>query len=340
MNFSIPSLDRLVAGADPKNPDRTCCGKNALQALLGTVTRVVRAANGIPSGEEYSIRTSSSETATQLTHQAAAEALEVLGVAARLAVPDTPFSDAARRNLSAHRSLSGVCTLDAASGPDGRRQDTVQNLFPAFQDFLDDLLDDVDRALAFHERSPNAPLPLLTESKKSLTASTAGLSGEDARKKATRKDALFPEGHITALSLAVSSSASGGSARQASSSWAALRNPQLVRELAAAVRNRPQRQWLHLIDNFSPRFVPRLPAKPHALAPLHPAICRAQRLRSRRMRRLRRLIDGEEGESDEEPDRELETAATVCGAAADSFGAGAEDEGDVQSSKNTQDRQC
>ncbi|KFG64545.1 3'-5' exonuclease domain-containing protein, partial [Toxoplasma gondii RUB] len=46
---------------------------------------------------------------------------------------------------------------------------------------------------------------------------------------------------------------------------------------------------------------------------------------------------GEEGESDEEPDRELETAATVCGAAADSFGAGAEDEGDVQSSKNTQD---
>ncbi|RQX72010.1 3'-5' exonuclease domain-containing protein, partial [Toxoplasma gondii CAST] len=337
MNFSIPSLDRLVAGADPKNPDRTCCGKNALQALLGTVTRVVRAANGIPSGEEYSIRTSSSETATQLTHQAAAEALEVLGVAARLAVPDTPFSDAARRNLSAHRSLSGVCTLDAASGPDGRRQDTVQNLFPAFQDFLDDLLDDVDRALAFHERSPNAPLPLLTESKKSLTASTAGLSGEDARKKATRKDALFPEGHITALSLAVSSSASGGSARQASSSWAALRNPQLVRELAAAVRNRPQRQWLHLIDNFSPRFVPRLPAKPHALAPLHPAICRAQRLRSKRLRRLRRLIDGEEGESDEEPDRELETAATVCGAAADSFGAGAEDEGDVQSSKNTQD---
>ncbi|KEP65536.1 UNVERIFIED_CONTAM: 3'-5' exonuclease domain-containing protein [Hammondia hammondi] len=336
MNFSIPSLDRLVAGVDPKNPDQSRCGKNALQALLGTVTRVVRAANGIPSGEEYSIRTSSSESAAQLTHQAAAEALEVLGVAARLAVPDTPFSDAARRNLSAHRSLSGACTREAASGPDGRRQEAVQNLFPAFQDFLDDLLDDVDRAVAFHERSPNAPLPLLTKPKKSLKASTAGLSGKDARKNATRKDALFPEGHITALSLALPSRASGGAARQASSSWAALRNPQLVRELAAAVRNRPQRQWLHLIDNFSPRFVPRLPAKPHALAPLHPGICRAQRLRSRRLRRLRRLIDGEEDESDEEPDEKLETEATVCGAAADSFGASAEVKGDVQSSNTAQ----
>ncbi|PFH38268.1 3'-5' exonuclease domain-containing protein [Besnoitia besnoiti] len=313
MNFSVPALDRLVAerASSGAHPPADAKGRNteghseqrqanALHGLLASITGLVRSAQAIPAGDEYSIRTSNAEAAKE-THQAAAETLEVLSLATSLGLPGSGFADASRANIYVHRNLSGV-GRDAAGDAGAANVERAQerrNLFPAFQDFLDDLLDDVDKAIAFHERHPNAPLPPPNKLKNN------GVSGGDAGASDGRaSNSLFPEGHITALSLASSSSSSAAaraSPRAGASLAACGARPGVLAELASAVRNRPQRQWLHLIDNFAPRFVPRLPHKPHAREPLHPAIVRAQAVRLKRMRRLRKLLDGEDDGFDDAP---------------------------------------
>ncbi|PHJ21994.1 exosome component [Cystoisospora suis] len=342
MNFSVPSLDSLLfpspsgeKGKDPKTggstdspatetvsgpqPSAKNEGKNTVRELLSVVSKLVASAKSIPSGDEYSLRTSGTPAAASATHKAAEETLEALELITSLSRPGNTFAPACRHNLYIHRALSS----ETSPTQSGTRKEK-KHLFPIFQDFLDDLFDDVDRALAHHDKFPNTPLPRASKKKKgedsSRDASSHPKTSPDANAAKKSSDSLFPPGHITSLSVFSSSSSSSPSSTSFSrpdNTAARSACKKLHEELAFSVRNRPQRAWIHLIDNFSSRFIPRLPTKPHAKEPLHPCFLRAQKIRLKRMRKIKSLLEGQEEDhetetSGEEEEQELQKTKTSC----------------------------
>lgn len=349
MNFSVPHLDALLfpsegkdsnaegaSAAEPlearppteREPSAGSARKNTVKELLSRVSKLVASARAIPSGDEYSIRTSGTTAAASATHRAAEETLEALELISSLSQPGNTFAAACRHNLCIHRALSGESSASCSSS--GSETKEKKQLFPLFQDFLDDLFDDVDRALAHHDKNPNTPLPQNPKQRgddkdKSGKQSSAGLPSLHEKNSPAY---LFPPGHVTSLSVFSSSSSSSLSFPPVSKPDDPARYAckKVHEELAFSVRGRPQRAWLHLIDNFSVRFVPRLPSKPHAKEPLHPCLLRAQKSRLRRMRKIRKILEGEEEgneeseTSEEEPDKKTTTPRQSSSSSAESPG--------------------
>lgn len=305
MNFCLPSVDGYLlqqqqtlehpseqsvpSGARNTSPETaaavggpsatlTLPPANSLKSLLHQIAGVVAAAQKIPGGDDYTIRTSTSSGARRATEAAAADTLRILLEIAAGCSGRTESLIPLRKAEALHRSLAhtgpsttahngtGSSSSSALLEQDG--QQIHEGVGTVVQGLLDELLEAVDVSLEAHRRNPQ---------KKVCTR----LSQEQQEEKSNAQKKGQKEQHQDA-----DIAAAGGTATLHRSKRV-LPLPGLL----SVVEGRPQSHWAYLINNNSRRFVPRLHQKPHKKYPLPEATIEAQKHRAIRLERRRELFE-------------------------------------------------
>ena len=254
--------DAASAGPGPGAP-------NSMKELLRQLAAVAAAAQRIPGGDDYTIKTNSSIGARRATETAAADTLRaLLDVAGGCAgggacLPPLRKAEAFHRDLAA-----GNSSRSSSSGSNGLLQQDGQHMHEAvaagIQGLLDGLLEAVDVSLEAHRANPHAKIRIRLspqQQQQQHHQQQQPQEGASARDIAAQQHQLLSKGREASLSI------------------------------RRVLEGRPQSQWAFLIDNYSRRFVPRLHEKFHAKYPLSPSTVAAQRQRAQRMARRRDLYE-------------------------------------------------
>ena len=252
---------------------------NSLKSLLHQIAGVAAAAQRIPVGDDYTIRTSTSSSARRATEGAAADTLRILLELAVGCYGGGSGSFSSLRKAEAlHRSLA-ACTGPSGSAPNGSsicnsallQQDGLQiheGVGTGVQGLLDELLEAVDVSLEAHRRNPQ---------KKIRTRLPQEQQQEQQEQQKKEKQEQQHDGDT----VPADGTASPHSSRRA------VPLPGFL----AVLEGRPQSNWAFLINNNSRRFVPRLQQKPHKKYPLPAAAIEAEQRLALRLEKRRDLFE-------------------------------------------------
>ncbi|CDJ43191.1 exosome component 10, putative [Eimeria tenella] len=252
---------------------------NSLKSLLHQVAGVAAAAQRIPGGDDYTIRTSTSSSARKAAEAAAADTLKILLDIAVGCSGKSSNVSVLKKAEELHRLLAGPSDSTNNTGKGSSTSNSIllqehgqqihEGVGVGIQGLLDELLEAVDLCLEAHRRSPQtrirAQLPSQQHGGEPAKRQQEQLQQQQTRETAEANDkcaVLGRDGRVISLP-----------------------------SIFSALEGRPQSQWAYLINNDSRRFVPRLHQKPHKKYPLTPATVDAQKERAVWLERRRDLLE-------------------------------------------------